>query len=189
MKNVLGLVGSPRKNGNTHVLVAKILEGAKTAGANSEIILLRDQKITECDGCHACWKNGNCCKKDDMCAIYRKIAASDVLVFGTPVYWYGPTALMKALIDRFVFFNCPKNRKKIKGKGAILVIPFEESDPKTARLVVGFFKKSFAYLQIDLLDVLLVPGVTKRGEVKKNKRLMNNAFLLGTKIGNSNTKH
>ena len=52
---MLGIVGSPRKNGNTHVLVSRILEGARDAGAEAETVLLGDLTVQECDGCHACW--------------------------------------------------------------------------------------------------------------------------------------
>src|SRR5512138_2812576 len=120
MKRVLGLVGSPRKNGNTHLLVAKMLEGAQAEGAETELVLLPDLTIQECDGCLACWRDKPCPKQDDMNALYPRIVASDVLVLGTPVYWYGPTALMKAMIDRWVYFNCPQNRAKIRGKRALL---------------------------------------------------------------------
>ena len=75
-----------------------------------------------------------------MLGIYPKIIESDAIIFGTPVYWYGPTALMKAFIDRFVFFNCPENRTKIKGKKAVIAVPFEEENPDTARPVVEFFE-------------------------------------------------
>jgi multimeric flavodoxin WrbA len=182
MKNILGIMGSPRKNGNTHVLVSKILEGAQEAGAHTETVLLGDVHIKECDGCHACWKGFECNKKDDMNKLYSKIIKSDVIIFGTPVYWYGSTALMKAFIDRMVYFNCPENRKKIKGKKAVLVVPFEEQNPATARLVKEFFKKSLGYLDVKLIETLLVPGVTKRGEVKKKEDVMERAFLLGAKI-------
>jgi hypothetical protein len=111
-KKVLGVVGSPRKNGNTHILVSRILEGAEKQGAAAETIFLNDLNIRECNGCHACWRGKRCSKKDDMRDIYPKIIESDVIVFGTPVYWYGPTALMKGFMDRFVYFNCPENRKK-----------------------------------------------------------------------------
>lgn len=53
-----------------------------------------------------------------MNGFYQKIIDSDILVFGTPVYWYAPTAIMKAFIDRFVYFNCPENREKIRGKNS-----------------------------------------------------------------------
>jgi multimeric flavodoxin WrbA len=128
--NILGVMGSPRKKGNTHILVSRILEGAEAAGDDTEVLFLGDLNIRECDGCYNCWKGRKCSKKDDMNALYPKIIGSDIIVFGTPVYWYGPTALMKCFIDRFVYFNCPEHRAKIRGKSAVLAIPFESVSAK-----------------------------------------------------------
>lgn len=182
MKKILGIVGSPRKKGNTHLLVEKILDGAQTMGAQTELIFLSEMQIKECDGCHACWKGKKCSKKDDMQDIYPKIMESDVLVFGTPVYWYGPTGIMKCFVDRFVYFNCPENRKKIRNKSAVLVVPFEERKYSTSELLIKFFEKSLEYLEIRLIAKILVPGVTKRGEVVKKKAKMEECFKLGRRI-------
>lgn len=182
MKKVLGIVGSPRKKGNTHVLVSRILEGAEAAGAAVDLLMLGKKKILECDGCHACWKGKECSKKDDMLAIYPRIVESDALVFGTPVYWYGPTALMKGLIDRFVYFNCPENRPGIRGKAAALAVPFEEAGEETAELVVELFRRSFAYLELELVGQVLAPGVTRRGEVAKQAARLAEAYELGRRL-------
>jgi multimeric flavodoxin WrbA len=179
---ILGVVGSPRKKGNTHLLVSRILEGAREKGALTEILFLSDLHIRECDGCHVCWKGKKCTKKDDMNKVYPKIIQGDVIVFGTPVYWYGPTALMKCFIDRFVFFNCPENRAKIKGKSAVVAVPFEEENPKTAGLLVKFFKKSIQYLEMKLIGVILVPGVSKRGDILAKKDLLDRGYRLGKRI-------
>jgi multimeric flavodoxin WrbA len=119
-----------------------------------------------------------------MAYLYPKIMESDVLVFGTPVYWFGPTAIMKCFIDRFVFFNCPGNRKKIKGKAAVIAVPFEDRSYATSDLVVEFFDKSFDYLEMRFVDKILVPGVTKRGEVRNLKRVMDKCFKLGQRLAN-----
>jgi multimeric flavodoxin WrbA len=179
MRKVLGVVGSPRRNGNTHVLVSTILETARAAGAEVEALFLNDLAIKECDGCHACWSGKPCPKNDDMNRIYPRIIESDAIIFGTPVYWYGPTALMKAFVDRFVYFNCPRNRDRIRGKSAVIVVPFEEQDPATADLVVAFFKKSFEYLQMKLVGQIIAPGVTKRGEVRQRPDRLGEARKLG----------
>jgi len=179
---ILGIIGSPRKNGNTHVLVSKILEGATKAGVAAEMIFLNDLTIRECDGCHVCWTGKPCCKKDDMIALYERIIASDVIVFGTPVYWFGPTALMKGFIDRFVYFNCPENRAKIKGKSAVIVVPYEEENAETGDFMARFFEKCFGYLEIPLIGKIIVPGVTERGEVINKSDVMKMAFELGAKI-------
>lgn len=185
MKNILGVVGSPRRNGNTHVLVSRILDGAKEAGGFIDILFLNDLHIRECDGCHACWTGKQCSKNDDMNSVYPKIIESDVIIFGTPVYWYGPTALMKIFIDRFVYFNCPENRSKVRGKSAVIAIPFEEKDPGTVMPVELFFEKCFEYLQMNLTDRIIVPGVTRRGEILENLVCLEKAYNLGKRIAES----
>ena len=181
-KKILGIVGSPRKKGNTHILIKRILDGARESGAETEILFLGDLHIRECDGCHVCWKGNLCSKKDDMLDVYPKLMQSDVIVFGTPVYWYGPTALMKCFIDRMVYFNCPRNRAKIKGKAAAIAVPFEEDNPKTAGLLVKFFEKSLQYLEMKLTGKILVPGVSKRGDVLSKEDCLEEAFNLGIKL-------
>jgi multimeric flavodoxin WrbA len=179
---VLGIVGSPRRKGNTHVLVERILEGAAQAGAATEIAFLDRMRIVECDGCHRCWKGGKCAKEDDMSAFYPKIIESSAIVFGTPVYWYGPTALMKSLIDRFVYFNCPENRAGVRHKRAAIAIPFEEDDPEVAEPLIKFFDRSLAYLEMRTIGRLMVPGVTLRGEVRKKDNILSEAFELGKRL-------
>jgi len=182
MRKILAIVGSPRKNGNTDILVGKVADGAMAKGAVVETIFLRDLDIKECDGCHVCWKAKPCSKHDDMLGLYPKIIESDAIVFGTPVYWYGPTALMKAFIDRFVFFNCPETRVKIKGKKAIIAVPFEEENPDTARLVVEFFENCLRYLEMNLVGAIIVGGVGEKGDVLKKPDRLNEAYELGKRL-------
>jgi len=182
MKKILGVMGSPRRNGNTHILVSKILEGAEAEGAVGDILFLADVVIRECDGCHACWRGKECSKDDDMNRLYPKIIASEGIVFGTPVYWYGPTALMKGFIDRFVYFNCPEHREKIRGKPAVLAVPFEEEDHETAALLKAFFEKSLQYLEMNLIGTILVPGVSQKGEIVDKMDLLEEAYELGRRL-------
>jgi multimeric flavodoxin WrbA len=182
MNKILGIVGSPRRNGNTHILVSKILEGAKDAGGKAELLFLKDMNIRDCDGCHACWKGKPCSKKDDMNGIYPKIIESDIIVFGTPVYWYGPTAIMKAFLDRFVYFNCSRNREKINGKAAVIAIPFEEENPEAADLLVRMFEKSLDYLEMNIAGKILAPGVTLRGEIVKKAGVLKEGYELGRSL-------
>jgi multimeric flavodoxin WrbA len=182
MKRVLGIVGSPRKNGNTHVLVSKILEGAKKAGLSTGCVFLRNLSIKECDGCHVCWQGKECSKKDDMNLLFPKLIENDVFVFGTPVYWYAPTALMKGFIDRFVYFNCPENREKIRGKSAVIAIPFEETNPETTASTEHFFEKCFQYLELKFAGKIIAPGVTKIGDILKHQKYLDEAFEIGKQL-------
>jgi hypothetical protein len=97
------------------------------------------------------------------------------------VYWYGPTALIKAFLDRFVFFNCPENRRKIKDKGAILAAPFEEERPETAEWLLGMFRKSLAYLEMKILGEILAPGVTRPGDLLQKREILDQGYELGRK--------
>ena len=182
MTRFLGVIGSPRKNGNTHILVSRFLDGARAEGSVVDTVFLGDLKIEECDGCQACWQGKSCSKNDDMLGLYPRLINSDIVVFGTPVYWYGPTAIMKGFIDRLTFFNCPENRPKIRGKSAVVIIPFEEENPETARLVVEFFEKSFAYLEMKLIGRLIAPGVGAKGEILKYPQRLEESYKLGQRL-------
>jgi multimeric flavodoxin WrbA len=182
MKKILAVVGSPRTNGNTHILVSKIGEGAKSKSAKVDELLLSGLTINWCDGCHACWLGRQCSKNDDMRDIYQRIIQSDVIIFGTPVYWYGPTALMKAFIDRFVYFNCSKNRKKLRGKSAVIAIPFEDQTIETAEPVVDFFRRCFEYLHIEMAGKILVPGVGQKGQILQKADFLQKAYELGQNL-------
>ena len=185
MRRLLGIVGSPRAGGNTHALIREVLAGAEERGAAAETLLLGDLDIAECDGCHACWEHKPCVKDDDMNRVYPAIAASDALVFGTPVYWYGPTALMKAFLDRFVYFNCPEHRPEVRGKAAAIVVPFEEQRGETADLLLEMLARSLAYLEMRLIGTVIAPGVTRRGEVMDNPDRLREARDLGRKLAES----
>ena len=175
MKQILGVIGSPRKNGNTHIIVSKILDGARDMGAEGDLIFLSDLNIKECDGCHSCWIDNDCSKNDDMNNLYPMIIESEVIIFGTPVYWYGPTALMKAFLDRFVYFNCPNNKEKIRGKLAILAVPFEEDNIETAEPLIRMFEKSFEIFRNVVDRKNYCPWSWKKGrgfEKTRNFRVM-----------------
>jgi multimeric flavodoxin WrbA len=182
LKKVLGIVGSPRKKGNTSILVSKILEGATFSGAATDTIYLKDLDIEDCIGCLACLKGKECSHKDDMNDLFPKIIESDLLVFGTPVYWYGPTAIMKAFMDRFVYFNYPENRNKIRNKATLIAIPFEDNDLETSDLLVLFFEKFFKYLEMNLMGKILAPGIDKKGEILNKPNYLREGYELGKRL-------
>ena len=97
---VLGIVCSPRKGGNTEILVKEALEAARQAGADTELVLVADRNISPCDGCGACEENGVCKIKDDMRVIYKQLEIADGVILGTPVYFVNVSAQAKAIIDR-----------------------------------------------------------------------------------------
>ena len=177
---VLAVVGSPRKRGNTDLLIDALLEGAKEAGAEVEKVYLADLHILPCDGCDVCRVSGQCVHQDDMIPLYEKLFRSDVWVLGTPIYWWGPSAQLKAFIDRWYLFGNGE-RWRVRGKRAALVIPFADSDPGTARHVVGMLADSFDYLGMDFVGQILVTA-GDLGEVAKNPAALEQAHNLGRRL-------
>jgi len=99
--NVIGIVGSPRRQGNTEILVQEALSAAKEAGADEiEMILLADKDIHPCTGCDCCLETEGCVIDDDMQDIYPKLLAADGIIIGAPVYFGGICGLAKLFIDR-----------------------------------------------------------------------------------------
>jgi multimeric flavodoxin WrbA len=97
---VLGISGSPHRHGNTETLLDSFLDGAKTAGASVEKVVLTDLDYTPCRGCNACHKTGDCIVQDDAIALFDKILKADSVAVASPIYSMGITAELKGLIDR-----------------------------------------------------------------------------------------
>jgi multimeric flavodoxin WrbA len=97
---VLGISGSPHRHGNTETLLDSFLDGARSAGASVEKVVLRDLDYTPCQGCNACHKTGVCIMQDDAITLFNKILEVDVLAVASPIYSMGITAELKGLIDR-----------------------------------------------------------------------------------------
>jgi multimeric flavodoxin WrbA len=172
---ILGLVGSPRKNSNTDLLVTAILAGAAKNKHKTEKVYLYNVDISPCVDCRAC-KQGylQCSLKDGMQTLYPMLEAADVVIFGTPLYWYGPSAKMKLLLDRLRPFIASK---KLKGKKAVLVVPSEEG-ADACNHTVGMFNMSVGYLEMDLVSVLL-PKTSELAEVKELPDVLHQARTIG----------
>lgn len=113
--NIVILSGSPRKGGNTEILAESFAQGASSKH-NVDFISVRDYHINPCIGCNSCFKRDDqsCIQKDDMQTVYDKLAKADMLVVASPVYFYGISSQLKALIDRC--HNPLRDSFKIKKK-------------------------------------------------------------------------
>lgn len=107
MKNVLILEGSPRPNGNSHLLSDAFARGAEEAGHTVMRIAAARKRVSGCLGCNACYRDGGACvQKDDMAEIREATLAADVIVLASPIYFYSMPAQLKAVLDRtYAFFS------------------------------------------------------------------------------------
>jgi multimeric flavodoxin WrbA len=119
---IVGIVGSPRKGGNTEVMANETLRGAEKAGAETELITLFDKDLQICCGCREHVKSGGfCCFRDDLQPIIEKLKKGKGIVFGSPCYLDGASSLMKVFMDRLM---CCWSRQDnlVQKKAAIVVV-------------------------------------------------------------------
>lgn len=122
---ILGISGSPRKNGNTEKMINHI---SKDNSLN--MIRLYDLNIRPCTACEGCSKMGKCVIKDDMVNIIEKVKESDVLILGSPIYWWNVTAPFKAFMDRWYSKDV---RSIIASKKIVIALPMADSEDATAK--------------------------------------------------------
>jgi multimeric flavodoxin WrbA/putative sterol carrier protein len=133
--NILAVNGSPRgAKGNTERIVQPFLEGARKAGAKTEVVYLKDKEIKHCQGCFSCWTKtpGVCIHKDDMPELLEKIYEGDVLVFATPLYIYTVSGLMKDFMDRML----PTAQPYILERGHHFIHPPRRPQARTGKFVL-----------------------------------------------------
>ncbi len=118
---ILALSFSPRKTGNTEILLGEALKGAQREGAETELIRISESVIQPCDGCRACWDSGECHIQDDMQHFYRKLLEADGIIFGTPVYFYSMAGQTKVFIDRTCALTRPDRNLANKVGGIVVV--------------------------------------------------------------------
>ena len=119
----IGISGSPRKDGNTDVVVKRALDGIQQHSADvfTKFIRVADFNIKPCEGCRGCMEIMRCAiKDDDFDALFEDVMKADALVIGAPVYWNSPPGVMKNFIDRtHTFYACPE--KFPSGKKVALI--------------------------------------------------------------------
>ena len=178
-KRVLAIVGSPRRNGNTEILVDEILSGAEENGALTQKIILSELDIAPCRGCDSCKKTGKCINQDDMQELLACMQSSDVWILATPVYWWAPTAQFKAFLDRW---HGVSNRDLFKDRETILAIVLEAKKPSNYNPILDMFKGIMENLKMKLVATVLVPGIYEKGAIHDHPKKLAYARKVGFEV-------
>ena len=180
--NILILSGSPRKGGNTELLAEAFAQGA-AARHHVEIVSVRDYKVNPCLGCNVCFKSkaNTCAQKDDMTVIYEKMSQADMLVIASPVYFYGISAQLKAVIDRF--HNPIRDSFHIKKM--VLLLVGAASLPELFDAILTEYNLCLKFFKIEDAGKVLVRGVKDKGDIKET-RFIEDAYQLGASISSNN---
>ena len=173
---ILGLSCSPRRQGNTEILLGEVLNGAQQEGAEVELYSVIGKAVEPCDGCRACNETGECHIKDDMQNLYDKLLESDGIIFGTPVYFYSMTAQAKAIIDRTIALSRPERSLANKVGGVVVVAG--------SLGIIDAVKDLYFYMvtrqMLPANCVAVYAGA--KGDVRKMEQGMKAAFDLGRQM-------
>lgn len=189
--NILIFNGSPRKRGNTDLLLEKIEESIHRCGHKAEHINLAQLHIHPCTGCGHCENTGECVFKDDMTPLYAKIDTANRIVIGSPIYFYGVTAQAKAFIDRcqvlwsrkYLLGEIKPDREYRRGYMVSVAATAGGKIFDGARMTVRY---TFDAMDFTYSGELLVPEVDTKGAVTEKTDKMEEAVQLGMEICRKN---
>lgn len=177
-KNILVISTSPRKGGNSETLADELIRGAQEAGNSVEKVTLYDKTIEFCKGCLTCVKTQRCIIRDDAAAIVQKMLTADVIVFATPVYYYGMCGQMKTLLDRAnPLFSADYRFRDIY----LLAAAAEEDGHTVDGTVTGLQGWIDCFEKACLAGTVFAGGVTSVGEVQGHPALQQ-AYEMGKNI-------
>lgn len=177
---IVGVVGSPRVNGNTEILLSEALRAAAEDGAQTELVRLADKEIKPCDACLSCRQTGECRIKDDFQEIFEKMVKADGIILASPVYFGSATPQIMALIDRAGFVSGARGRVFENKVGGPLVVARRAGQNFTLAQLLFFF----------LQQGMIVPGSTywniafgrERGDVLRDEEGLRTARNFAKKM-------
>ena len=172
------LMGSPNKNGSTSILVDSFVRGARAAGHECRVIDVCRADVHPCIGCVRCGYEGPCVQKDGVEEIRTQLLTTDMVVFATPLYYYGMTAQLKAVVDRFCAYNSSLIGRHLKS--ALLTVAWN-ADDWTFEALTTHYRTLVRYINFEDVGMVLgygcgTPAMTRRSEYPER------AFRLGKSL-------
>ena len=149
------LESSPNRHGSSNLLAERFAQGAQEAGHQVAFVDVAHADIHPCTGCVHCGYEGPCVQKDDVEGIRRQLLAADMVVFVTPLYYYGMSAQLKTMVDRFCAFNSSLQAKHLKS--ALLAAAWN-SDSWTFAALEAHYQTLVRYLNLQDMGMVLGTG-------------------------------
>lgn len=174
---ILVITGSPRKNGNSATLADHFIKGAKEAGHEVVRFDAAFKKVHPCIACNSCGMNGPCVFKDDFEFVREHIVNADCVVFATPMYYFGISAQLKAVIDRFYAINGSIHVPK----KAVLLMTYANTAASEAVPIKSHYEVLLKYLGWTDAGQIIAPGVWPVGAIQ-HTRFPEQAYRLGKSI-------
>jgi multimeric flavodoxin WrbA len=182
---ILAIAASPRRHGNSETLLDYALQGARSAGADTEKVILPSLEIKPCHGSDTCLKRARCFILDDMKVLLDKIDKADAVLISSPVYFGSITAQLKAAIDRcqplWVKKYILKKKTDRHKKGVFFSVGSYNNKKffRNSKEIVDIF---FRVLDISCFDAIYFSNLEAKDDARKNKILLDKAFRCGKKL-------
>lgn len=189
MIKIVAIHGSPRKQGNTSILLSHAVKGAREAGAEMDEIFLSDLKMSPCLEIYGCKKDGRCVIQDDFQAVYDKLAGSHGIILASPIFFYTVSAHTKILMDRCQSFWVKKywidkavsSQKDLKRKGLFISL----GATKGEKLFIGVtmtVRYFFDAIDAVLWRKLLYRGIDFKNDIMKYPEYLKEAYMSGREL-------
>ncbi|MFP4476184.1 MAG: flavodoxin family protein [Desulfatibacillaceae bacterium] len=185
---VLGIYGSPRKGGNTDILLDTVLEAAAGAGAETDAIYARKLRISGCVECNKCDETGQCVIDDAMQDIYPRLSAADAIVMSAPIFFYNVPGQLKLLIDRVqpmwarrVLEGKTPGQGHSSGQGYLIAVGATRGKNlfEGTELTAKYF---YDALDMEYKGGLFYRKVETKGEIREHPDALREAGELGRRI-------
>lgn len=166
---IVVLMGGPNRRGSTAQLVSRFKEGAESQGHDVQVLDVAHMDIRPCTGCVACGYEGPCVQHDENHVVREALLSADMVVFATPLYYYGMSAQLKTTIDRFCAYNSSLHARHLKS--ALLTVAWN-ADDWTFEALVAHYHTLVRYLNLDDQGMVLgygcgTPSMTRRSGYPK----------------------
>ena len=180
---ILGIDGSPRKNGNTEKLLKKVLAGAEEAGSAAEFLKLADLTINYCLGCGSCRATGECVIQDDMDKVVAAIQQSDIVVMGSPIYAWQVSGHTKVFMDRLCRLLTPKYESRLNGPKKIAFV-YTQGNPDVDlfKPYLEYQEKVYPFLGFTAAGRIQATGTRGKEDILAQEKTMAAAGAFGRNL-------
>ena len=181
-KKIVVLVGSPRENGNTNLMVRSFKRGAEEAGHTVTVFDTTKAKLDGCRHCNTCWSRGTACScDDDFVKIAELLETCDVLVMAAPLYWGQFPSYIKAAIDKFYAYLMPWKKSEMSIKEVAVITCGDMEDESAFYEIVPWYQGVSAFFGWKDRGYIGIPKLVEAGDVIKSDGL-DKAYELGKEI-------
>lgn len=170
--------GSPHKNGSSNLLAEQFARGAREAGHSIVELDAAHMAIHPCLGCDSCGMDGPCVQKDDVEQIREALLAADMAVFVTPVYYFGMSAQLKMVIDRFYSYTMRLSAKHLR---TVLIAAAWDANADVMPYLAGHYEKLCRYMHFTDCGRILGTGCGTPSMTRRSSH-MQAAYQLGKSL-------